>query len=125
VGGHIWVGRKSTAGIEALRKPPSEDRLISGKLRTRRARETDEHVEIDGTKYTWSRRHGWLVHGKWIKAISLSVSLQPGRTRELILDLVMKVGVEEGPPSDERLQRAGWNRVSRGRAFRYDMGETA
>ena len=120
-----------------MRKPPDEDRLISGKLRSKRAREgVHERLPVDGTEYTWFRRHGWLVHGKSLKAISISVSLSQGRTRELILDLAMKVGVEEGPPSEERLLRAleegiraaleaGWRPDSRGRAFRYDMGEIA
>jgi hypothetical protein len=121
-----------------VKKPARDgDRLISGKLRNKRSRDAaaGDHVTVDGTSYAWSRRHGWLVHGKGLKAISLSVALDPGRTRELILDLALRVGVEEGPPSEERVLRvleegiraaleAGWNPDSRGRAFRYDMGET-
>src|SRR5688572_8235123 len=68
------------------------DRLISGKLRTKAARRGASHttVSIDGTDYAWSYRHGWQVWGKGIQAISLSVSLRPGRTRELILDFTLK-----------------------------------
>jgi hypothetical protein len=90
---------------------------------------------VDGTDYAWSYRHGWVVWGKGIKAISLSVSLRPGRTRELILDFSLKVGVEEGKPSEPRLLRAleegvraalaaGWDPESRGRAFRHEVADT-
>ena len=121
-----------------MKKDPrqAEDRLISGKLRAKAGRRgaTNTTVAIDGTDYVWAYRHGWLVWGKGIKAISISVSLRPGRTRELILDLTMKVGPEDGPPSDVRVvqvlpaairaaRSAGWDPESRGRAFRYEIAE--
>lgn len=88
-------------------------------------------MSVDGTRYSWSYRHGWQVWGKGIKAISLSVSLEPGRTRELILDLTLKLG-PEGTPEAARVlgaledgirsaREAGWDPESRGRAFRHEV----
>ena len=121
-----------------MKKDPrhADDRLISGKLRAKAGRRdaVNTIVSVDGTDYAWASRHGWLVWGKGIKALSISVSLQPGRTRELILDFTMKVGVEDGPPSDRRVVqalapairaalKAGWDPESRGRAFRHEVAE--
>lgn len=116
------------------RGPKDDDRLISGKLRGKAARSGAESrfVTVDAMSYAWEYRHGWLVWGKGIKAISLSVSLRPGRTRELVLDLTLKVGPEEGPPPETRILRAlengirsacqaGWDPESRGRAFRHEI----
>jgi hypothetical protein len=117
--------------------PMALDRMISGKLRAKAGRRgaINTVVAVDGTDYTWAYRHGWLVWGKGIQAISLSVSLHPGRTRELILDLTLKVGAEEAPPAKARVLRAlesgirsareaGWEPESRGRAFRYEIAES-
>jgi hypothetical protein len=115
----------------------TEDRLISGKLRAKagRAGAPATVIEVDGTGYAWKYRHGWIVWGKGIKALSISVSLQPERTRELILDFTLKVGAEDELPSEARVARvlragirsareAGWDPESRGRAFRYEIAET-
>lgn len=115
----------------------NEDRLISGRLRGKAARRgaTVPLVVVDGVAYAWAQRHGWLVRGKGIKVISVSVSLRPERTRELILDLSLKLRPEDGPPSDERMAaaleagirgavEAGWDPESRGRAFRYEIAES-
>jgi hypothetical protein len=112
------------------------DRMISGKLRNKAARHGAEHkrLAVDGVEYAWSYRHGWLVWGKGIKAISLSVSLHPGRTRELVLDLSLKVDDQDAPPPERRVLaaleggirsavEAGWDPESRGRAFRYEISE--
>ena len=112
------------------------DRMISGKLRNKAARHGAEHtrVTVDGVEYAWAYRHGWLVWGKGIKAISLSVSLQPGRTRELVLDLSLKVDDQDAPPPERRVLaaldrgirsalEAGWAPESRGRAFRFEISE--
>jgi hypothetical protein len=122
----------------AVKKDPRDagDRLISGKLRAKAGRRDAKNttVAVDGTDYVWAHRHGWVVWGKNIRAISISVSLQPGRTRELILDFTMKVGPEDGPPSDVRVVQAlapairmavqaGWDPESRGRAFRYEVAD--
>ena len=112
------------------------DRLISGKLRAKAGRSgaSNTAVAADGTDYVWAYRHGWVVWGKGVKAVSISVSLYPGRTRELILDFTVTVSGGDGTPSDARLVRAlpsairsareaGWDPESRGRAFRYEVAE--
>ena len=113
---------------------PGDDRLISGKLRGKEARRGAPAtlVSVDETSYAWQYRHSWLVWGKGIKAISISVSLEPGRTRELILDLALRVSPEDGAPPETRVIRAledgirsareaGWDPESRGRAFRHEV----
>jgi hypothetical protein len=115
----------------------AKDRMISGKLRSKAARGEGDGkvVTVDGVDYVWAHRHGWLVWGKGIKAVSVSVSLKPERTRELILDFTLKVGPEESTPSEAKLERAlpaairealeaGWDPESRGRAFRYEIAES-
>jgi hypothetical protein len=86
---------------------------------------------VGGTKYAWSYRHGWVVWGKGIKAISVSVALQPKRTRELILDLTVAVEGASDPTEARVLDAlpaaiqsaldAGWDPESRGRAFRHEI----
>ncbi len=115
---------------------PGGDRLISGKLRAKAARKGAENsvIHVDGTEYVWAYRHEWLVWGKGIKAVSVSVSLNPGRTRELILEFTVHVERDEGTPADAKVLRAlepairaareaGWDPESRGRAFRYEVTE--
>ncbi len=112
------------------------DRLISGKLRAKAGRQgaAANWVSVDGTRYAWSHRHGWMVWGKGIRAISLSVCLRPERTRELILDFTLEVSPEDGLPADARVAQAleagirsalqaGWRPESRGRAFRHESAE--
>jgi hypothetical protein len=121
-----------------MKKDPrtAGDRLISGKLRAKAARKGAQNaaIDVDGTGYVWAYRHGWLVWGKGIKAVSVSVSLNPGRTRELIVDFTVDVAGDEGTPADARVLRAlapairaareaGWDPESRGRAFRYEVTE--
>jgi hypothetical protein len=120
-----------------VKKDPrqADDRLISGKLRAKAARTgaATTKVEVDGAAYAWSYRHGWVVWGKGIKAVSVSVSLHPGRTRELILDFTVNVA-DGDSPSDARVLRslpsairsameAGWDPESRGRAFRHEIAD--
>jgi hypothetical protein len=118
-----------------VKKDPGKDgdRLISGKLREKAGRAGAEHttVDVDGTKYAWSYRHGWVVWGKGIKAISIAVALQPKRTRELILDLTVHVDNASEPTERRVLEAlpsairsalaAGWDPESRGRAFRHEI----
>jgi hypothetical protein len=114
------------------------DRLISGKLRAKpgRAGAAAMTVSVDGTSFAWTYRHGWNVWGKGIRSMSVSVSLNPERTRELILDFTLKVNPGDGPPSEARVVRvledgirsamdAGWDPESRGRAFRHEITEQA
>jgi hypothetical protein len=122
-----------------MKKDPRQasDRLISGRLRVKAARSGAHNtmVAVDGVDYAWAHRHGWVVWGKGIKAISLSVSLRPGRTRELILDFTLEVGPQDDAPSEVRVARAletgiraaleaGWDPESRGRAFRFEVAES-
>ena len=115
----------------------SADRLVSGKLRAKAARRGAPHtrIAVDGIDFAWAYRHGWVVWGKGVKAISLSVALHPGRTRELILDLTLKIGAEADAPAEARVLRAleagirsareaGWDPESRGRAFRLEIAES-
>jgi hypothetical protein len=82
---------------------------------------------VDGTEYVWAYRHGWLVWGKGIKAVSVSVWLK-GRTRELILDFTVDVTRDEGTAAEAKVLRAlapairaareaGWDPESRGARF--------
>jgi hypothetical protein len=129
-------GKKEENGAVTRGRQQTDDRLISGKLRAKVARKGAPAtvISVDGTDFTWSYRHGWLVWGKGIKAISLSVSLRPDRTRELIVDLTLEVDPEDGPPAETRVLRAlengirraraaGWDPESRGRAFRLEIEE--
>ena len=117
-----------------MKKARDEDRLISGKLRGTAARKGARltTVSVDGVDYAWSYRHGWVVWGKGIKAVSLSVSLRPERTRELILDLTVETDEDNVDPPEKRVLAAlgpairgaiaaGWDPESRGRAFRYEV----
>ena len=121
-----------------MKKDPrlADDRLISGKLRAKSARTGADNtiVAVDGADYAWAYRHGWVVWGKGIKAVSVSVALHPGRTRELILDFTVNVA-DGDTPSDARVlkalpaairsaQEAGWDPESRGRAFRHEIAES-
>ena len=125
---------------DLVKKPPlpGGDRMISGKLRRKagRARATASTVSVDGTAYAWAYRHGWLVWGKGLRVISLSVALEPQRTRELVLDFTVRVGPEDSTPGEARVVRAlekairtaleaGWDPASRGRAFRLEIDEIA
>jgi hypothetical protein len=116
------------------RKDAGEDRLISGKLRGPSARRGAAltTVNVDGVDYAWSYRHGWVVWGKGVKAVSLSVSLRPERTRELILDLTVEMEEDNVDPPEKRVLAAlepairaaiaaGWDPESRGRAFRHEV----
>ena len=117
---------------------PGNDRLISGKLRSKAGRSgaVSASVTVDGVDYAWSYRHGWVVWGKGFKVVSISVSLHPERTRELILDFTLSVNDGDGAPSDARVlsaltsgirsaQEAGWDPESRGRAFRHEIAGTS
>jgi hypothetical protein len=90
-----------------------------------------EKITVDGESYHWRIRHGWLVEsGVGVKATSISVSSEPGRLRELILDFPFSAFGHDRTPKQSHLmatlQReiraamsAGWKPDSRGRAFRF------
>jgi hypothetical protein len=117
-----------------MKKDPTEDRLISGKLRGKASRRGDRAkvLTIDGTSFTWERRHGYVIDGKLLHAYSFSVALQPERTRELILDFTLRPDERGMPPAEKRVMatledgvraalEGGWDPESRGRAFRFQL----
>jgi hypothetical protein len=110
--------------------------MISGKLRGKAARDgaAARTLSVDDTLLTWSPRHGWNLVARGIRCGSFSVALKPERTRELILDVTLKMPPAESAPSEERIllalqdgirlaMEAGWDPESRGRAFRFEITE--
>jgi hypothetical protein len=117
-----------------MKKDPAEDRLISGKLRGKASRRgaLAKILTVDGTSFTWERRHGYVIDGKLLHAYSFSVALQPERTRELILDFTLRPDDRGMPPTEKRVLatledgvraalEGGWDPESRGRAFRFQL----
>jgi hypothetical protein len=87
-------------------------------------------LTIDGVDYFWSERHEWSVWGKGLTAVSVSVALVPGKTRELVLDLTFRMEAADRPPTQARMAEVvedatraaladGWKPDTRGRSFRY------
>jgi hypothetical protein len=110
------------------------DRLISGKMRQKDGRQNapGTRITVDDQEYVWSYRHGFLVHGKGLKVVSVSVALEPGRTRELIINFTFHLEPHAKDPSEGRMAEAllsairgaiedGWNPESRGRAYKFDV----
>ena len=123
-----------------MKKDPSSDRLISGRLRAKAGRGDAKNsvATVDGTAYAWTVRHSWIIRGTGArsKAWSISVSLHPARTRELILEFASSVESAAGQKGEAALQseiedgirlaqEAGWDPESRGRAFRFTIGDLA
>jgi hypothetical protein len=119
-----------------VKKEASNDRLISGKLRGKASRRgaLAKVLTIDGTAFTWERRHGYVIDGKLLHAYSFSVALQPERTRELILDFTLRPDDRGMPPTEKRVMatladgvraalEGGWDPESRGRAFRFQLDD--
>ena len=92
-----------------------------------------ETVTVDGEEYRWRARHGWVVDMEvGIKGVSVSVWLEPGKTRELIIDFPFSVfGLDRSPkrahlvaalgPAIKAAMDAGWKPESRGRTFRFNV----
>jgi hypothetical protein len=91
-----------------------------------------EKIAVDGAEYAWLYRHGWVAIGQRLKGASVSVSLVPGKTRELILDFVFEMLGVERPPAAAKLgpairsgiraaKAAGWDPESRGKTFRFEV----
>jgi hypothetical protein len=108
--------------------------MISGRMRPKAARAGAAlaTVGVDGTDLAWHRRHGGLVEGSRVQVESFSVSLAPGRTRELVLDVTRPAPSDWSPPSERVVAAmlhagirsalaAGWDPESRGRAFRHEF----
>ncbi|MCL4817999.1 MAG: hypothetical protein KJ067_02625 [Vicinamibacteria bacterium] len=108
--------------------------MISGKLRGKAARSGAAlaTVRVDGAELAWHRRHGGLVEGSRAQVESFSVSLTPGRSRELVLDVTRRAPSDWSSPSERVVAAmldagirsalaAGWDPESRGRAFRHEF----
>lgn len=91
-------------------------------------------LTIDGVDYFWSQRHEWSPWGKGVKAVSVSVALVPGKSRELVLDLTFRMEIADRPPTIARMAQVvedatrtalndGWKPDTRGRSFRYEINE--
>lgn len=119
-----------------MKKHADGDRLISGKLRGKAARQgaPARLLTIDGITYTWNARHAFVVDGQRLHAYSFSVALQPERTRELIVDFTLRPDERGLPPSETRVRATledgvraalenGWHPESRGRAFRWQLDD--
>jgi hypothetical protein len=91
-----------------------------------------ETIAVDGVEYAWLYRHGWVATAQRLKGASVSVSLVPGKTRELILDFVFEMLGVERPPAAAKVasaivsairaaKAAGWDPESRGKTFRFEV----
>jgi hypothetical protein len=88
-------------------------------------------IAVDGYDLIWEKRHPILVDWRReVKGASVSVWIRPGKTKELILDVMFDVyGVETFPNPDrwevilrEAIRSAldeGWDPESRGTAYRH------
>jgi hypothetical protein len=119
-----------------VKKDDHAERLISGKLRGKASRRGSlaKQLTIDGTTFTWERRHAFVIDGKLLHAYSFSVALHPERTRELILDFTLRPDDRGLPPNEKRVAamledgvraalEGGWDPESRGRAFRFQLDD--
>ncbi len=95
-----------------------------------------ERITLDGVEYQWLYRHGWgnLRGGAGYYGVSVSVWLEPERTRELVIDFPFsRFGMRTPPrkamlieaftPAIEAALANGWDPESRGRAYRYEVPE--
>jgi hypothetical protein len=92
-----------------------------------------QRLTLDAVEYHWRVRHAWVLqHGTPVKGVSVSVWLQPERTRECILDFAYEAFDVYHPPSLPTLAAAvraaipaaraeGWDPESRGRPYRFDV----
>jgi hypothetical protein len=93
--------------------------------------EPTHKLVLEGVSYLWTLRHGRIVDsGKGLKGFSVSVLLEPGNRRELILDFPFSSFGLERRPSTRTVEdaldsaipaaiEAGWDPESRGKAYRY------
>ena len=92
----------------------------------------------DGQEYRWLYRHGWgnLRGGAGYYGVSVSVWLDPDRTRELVIDFPFsRFGMRTPPrravlleavlPALQLALEQGWDPESRGRAYRHEVAETS
>ena len=103
---------------------------MEGGRRQKRVSEPNP-VTVDGFDLIWEKRHPiFLDWRKELKGVSVSVWVRPGKTKELILDVLFDVyGLERFPNPDRWNQvlarairsamDAGWDPESRGASFRH------
>lgn len=96
----------------------------------RRVNEPHE-IAVEGYDLIWEKRHLIFAEGRrHPEGMSVSVWIRPGKTKELILDVLFNVYGLDELPNPERwdavLQKAlrsaldaGWDPESRGTAFRH------
>ena len=96
-------------------------------------RAASNRLMVNGVEYAWAYRHAWFFDWETrVKGISVSVALNPGKTRELILDLSFDGFGPEKNPSLSKVAHAvqsaiplaieaGWEPDSRGKSFRYEL----
>ena len=88
-------------------------------------------IAVDGFDLIWEKRHPiFLDWRKELKGVSVSVWIRPGKTKELVLDILFDVHGIDRMPNPERFNEilsgairsaieAGWDPESRGAAFRH------
>ena len=91
-------------------------------------------ITVDGFGMIWEKRHPIFIDWrKELKGVSVSVWIRPGKTKELILDVLFEAhGLDRFPNPDRWNQvlarairsamAAGWDPESRGTAFRHTPG---
>ena len=103
----------------------------------RQKRVSEPHpITVDGLDLIWEKRHP--IHLDWrkeLKGLSVSVWVRPGKTKELILEVLFDVFGIDRLPNTERwnevlgrairsAMEAGWDPHSRGAAFRHTPAKT-
>ncbi|MEO8499722.1 MAG: hypothetical protein ABI565_02315 [Vicinamibacteria bacterium] len=88
-------------------------------------------IRVDDFDLIWEKRHPiFLDWRKELKGISVSVWVRPGKTKELILDVLFDTYGLDRLPNPDRFNQvlaeairsaihAGWDPESRGGAFRH------
>ncbi len=88
-------------------------------------------ITVDGVALIWEKRHPiFLDWRKELKGVSVSVWVRPGKTKELILDVLFDQHGLDRMPNPDRwnlilaevirgAMAAGWDPDSRGTAFRH------
>src|ERR1051325_7206557 len=83
-------GMISGSGISSFDASPAVGILLLLNLQGMKKEFEPQPINVDGETYFWKLRHGWVTEQDiGAKGISVSVSLKPERTRELILDFAV------------------------------------
>ena len=98
--------------------------------------EPPRKLVLEGVTYLWTLRHSCVVElDEIVSGVSVSVLLDPGKRRELILDFPFATFGRERHPSPAKIAEellhaipaaiaAGWDPESRGKAFRHTVAGT-